>query len=93
MPSFYDSTRVQARSDRFSLALRSDHYFAVGPQRFDNVRGTKRRLPHNIDVLSASHLLLTLSGSVDRIKVFADQVHQSALASYLVQYFKLASRM
>jgi hypothetical protein len=91
MPSFYNSFSIQARSDHFGLALNSVHLLTIGSQNSDPVRNSKRRVPHDIDVLSTSHLVVTLSGSVDRIKVSPDQIRQSALALFLVRYFKLAS--
>jgi hypothetical protein len=90
MPSFYSTTTAQARSHHFALSLNAVHLLATGPASSSNtMSNTKHRLPGDLDVLLTSHLPITLQGTMDRVKMSANQIHDSAVASHLVQYLKL----
>jgi hypothetical protein len=89
MPAFYSTTTAQARSHHFALSLNAVHLLATSPSSScSTICNTKHRLPGHLDVLLTSHLPITLQGSMDRVKMSAKQIHDSAVASQLVQYLK-----
>ena len=91
MPTFSteSSAVVRAASDHFSLCLKSRHRLVVGPPSQDYT--IKTRFPEEIDVFLASDLVVTLYGSVDRVKVSNQDVLISAVAGHLVRYLEMVS--
>lgn len=88
MPSFSYSSVVRIAADT-SLMLQTTHRLFYNNQSdtVHNVRGT---LPDDIDVLLASDLVLSFSGSLDRVKLSSQDISTSAVVLHLRRYFQTA---
>ncbi|KAJ7644268.1 hypothetical protein FB45DRAFT_897396 [Roridomyces roridus] len=73
---------VRAASPHCRLALHSLHHVDHDGQ------PRKTRFPDDVDVVSASHLVLSLSGVLNTVKVPPSDVIKSQLAQHLVDYFQ-----
>jgi hypothetical protein len=87
MPSFECKSVVRVFSDAFSLALKSRHHMIVGSA-FDAITSTKARLPDNVEVLLASDLVLSLSGTLDGTTISSQDLMNSAVTNHLLNYLE-----
>lgn len=69
MPHFCCQSKVRVDSDHCTLIINLRHRLLSGTKSGPG-RTIKSKFPANVDVLLASDLILTLSGVVDRVKVF-----------------------
>jgi hypothetical protein len=88
MPSFSYSSVVRIAADT-SLILELTHllFHSTQSDTVHNIHGT---FPDNVDVLLASDLVLSISGSLDRVKVSSQDISKSAVVLHLQQYFQTA---
>jgi hypothetical protein len=74
-------TAVRAASPHCRLTLNAEHRLYDG-------KSAKTRFPDDVDVVLVSHLVFTLSGVLNGVKLASDEVLQSQLAQHLVDYFQ-----
>lgn len=89
MPSFSSSSVVRTADP--SLLLEVTH-FLVQNSPSETVHIVRGNIPENVNVILASDLVITLSGTLDRMKIRSTDIAISAVALHFKQYLETARR-
>ena len=88
MPSFATTAVVRDSGDGLHIALNARFVFVTGAPS-DTIYALKGRVPDNVDVIVQSDLVITLAGSLNRVRVSSRAMQGSAIAQHLLNYFSV----
>lgn len=88
MPSIYFKSKVKTVSESCTLTLIVRHNLLVGPAS-DVWYAMKQPPPEQLDVLLASQLKFTISGTVNGSRMSPESVMTSRIAHHFGEYFRL----
>ncbi|KIM43256.1 hypothetical protein M413DRAFT_399497 [Hebeloma cylindrosporum] len=88
MPSIYFKSKVKTVSESCTLTLIIRHNILVGPAS-DVWYAMKQPPPEQVDVLLASQLQFTISGTVNGSRMSPESVMASRIAHHFAEYFRL----
>ncbi|KAI0712225.1 hypothetical protein C8Q76DRAFT_733893 [Earliella scabrosa] len=88
MPSFATTAVVRDSSDGLHITLNARFVFVTGAPS-DTIYALKGRVPDNVDVIVQSDLVITLAGSLNRVRVSSRAMQGSVIAQHLLNYFQV----
>jgi hypothetical protein len=89
MPSFSSSSVV--RTSDPSLLLEATHFF-VQNSPSETIHRVRGNIPGDVDVHLATDLVITLSGTFDRVRISSMDLAKSAVALHLKNYLQMARK-
>ena len=88
MPSIYFKSKVKTVSESCTLTLIIRHNLLVGPAS-DVWYAMKQPPPEQLDILLASQLKFTISGTLNGSRMSPESVMASRIAHHFAEYFRL----
>lgn len=89
MPCILLPCSLRAAAGDYRLVLNVSHRMLVGESSEPVYNMKKSRFPEAVDVFLDSNLVLTLSGTLDRVKISPKDMLKSQLAQHLADYLSL----
>lgn len=87
MPSFATSTVFRDRTTAVDIELRVRYEFIAGEPSSFVYALKNNKLPHDVDVILQSDLLMSLSGTYNRAMNDGRTIQSAAIAQHLLDYF------
>ncbi|KAF8967119.1 hypothetical protein BDZ97DRAFT_567431 [Flammula alnicola] len=88
MPSISFKSKVRTVTNSCALTMIVQHRLLVG-QRSDIIHRMKQSPPEGVDIILASQLVITISGTLNGARVSPENIMASHIARHLVDYLRM----